>query len=128
MPLTVGGGVRTVEDARALLLAGADKISINTAAVERPGLVHRAAEKFGSQCIVVAIDAKRVAQPASRPLGDVHPRRPQATGLDAVAYAREAWRSGRAKSCSPPWTATAPSAGYDLELTRADGRCGVACR
>ena len=65
MPLTVGGGVRTVEDIRALLLAGADKVSINTAAVTRPEFVREAAEKFGSQCIVAAIDAKAVRAPAA---------------------------------------------------------------
>src|SRR6201991_367595 len=85
MPLTVGGGVRTVDDIRALLLAGADKVSINTAAVQRRELVREAAQKFGSQCIVVAIDAKRV--------GDryeifTHGGR-NATGINAVDYARE---------------------------------------
>jgi cyclase len=75
MPLTVGGGVRTVADIRKLLLAGADKVSINTAAVSNPDFVAEAADKFGNQCIVVAIDAKKVSKPG-RPLGDLHPWRP----------------------------------------------------
>jgi cyclase len=78
MPLTVGGGVRTIEDIRALLSSGADKVSINTAAVARREFVKEAAEKFGDQCIVVAIDAKKVSQAAAgKPLGNIHPRRPQ---------------------------------------------------
>ena len=85
MPLTVGGGVRTVEDIRKLLLAGADKVSINTAAVKRPEFVREAAEKFGSQCIVVAIDAKRVAEGHFEVF--THGGR-NATGIDAVDWAR----------------------------------------
>src|SRR3954453_14826862 len=85
MPLTVGGGVRVVEDIRRLLLAGADKVSINTAAVSRPDFVREGAEKFGSQCIVVAIDAKQTA-PGSWEVFTHGGRR--ATGLDAVAWAR----------------------------------------
>ena len=78
MPLTVGGGVRTVDDIRALLRSGADKVSINSAAVARREFVKEAAEKFGDQCIVVAIDAKKVSQPGeARALGDLHPWRPQ---------------------------------------------------
>ena len=106
MPLTVGGGVRSVEDIRTLLLAGADKTSINTAAVARPELVREAAEKFGSQCIVVAIDAKEAA-PGRWEVFTHGGRR--ATGLDAVAWARHGVRSARARSCSPRWTATAPA-------------------
>ena len=107
MPLTVGGGVRSVEDIRELLLAGADKVSINTAAVDRPEFVGEAAEKFGSQCIVVAVDAKSVAP---GPLRGLHPRRPAATGIDAVAWARRMadLRRGR-DPARPRWTATAPS-------------------
>jgi cyclase len=79
MPLTVGGGVRAVADIRKLLLAGADKVSINSAAaVERPDFVREAAEKFGNQCIVVAIDAKKVGRGRRGPLGNLHPWRPQA--------------------------------------------------
>jgi cyclase len=85
MPLTVGGGVRAVEDIRKLLLAGADKVSINTAAVHRPEFVREAAEKFGNQCIVVAIDAKQVA-PGKFEIFTHGGRTP--TGIDAVEWAR----------------------------------------
>src|SRR6056297_1620854 len=90
MPLTVGGGVRSIEDIRALLLAGADKVSIMTAAVKDRDFVRRAAEKFGVQCIVVAIDAKRVSAPGAPPRWDIffHGGR-NPTGIDAIAYARE---------------------------------------
>src|ERR1700759_4804142 len=90
MPLTVGGGVRTVEDIRKLLLAGADKVSINSAAVARPEFVKEAAEKYGDQCIVVAIDAKKVSgegEPARWEIFTHGGRKP--TGIDAVEYARE---------------------------------------
>src|SRR5437667_12014346 len=90
MPLTVGGGIRTIEDIRALLASGADKVSINTAAVARREFVQEAAEKFGDQCIVVAIDAKRVSKPGEGDRWDIFThggRNP--TGLDAVDYARE---------------------------------------
>jgi len=90
MPLTVGGGVRTLADIRALLQSGADKVSINTAAVHRREFVKEAAEKFGDQCIVVAIDAKKVSPPGAPERWDIFThggRNP--TGLDAVAYARE---------------------------------------
>src|SRR5271157_5862654 len=91
MPLTVGGGVRTIDDIRALLLAGADKVSIMTAAVSRRAFVKEAAEKFGDQCIVVAIDAKKVSQPGEADRWEIFThggRNP--TGIDAVDYAREA--------------------------------------
>src|SRR5262245_26830302 len=90
MPLTVGGGVRTIKDIRNLLLAGADKVSINTAAVTRRQFVAEGADKFGAQCIVVAIDAKRVSKPGEAPRWEIFThggRNP--TGLDAVDYARE---------------------------------------
>src|SRR6201996_1683681 len=90
MPLTVGGGVRTIEDIRKLLLAGADKVSINTAAVSNRAFVKEASEKFGAQCIVVAIDAKKVSgegEPARWEIFTHGGRKP--TGIDAVAYARE---------------------------------------
>src|SRR6185312_6680398 len=90
MPLTVGGGVRTVDDIRALLKSGADKVSINTAAVSNRQFVREAAEKFGDQCIVVAIDAKKVSQPGETERWEIFThggRKP--TGLDAVDYARE---------------------------------------
>src|SRR2546425_4976912 len=89
MPLTVGGGVRTVADIRALLRSGADKVSINTAAVNRRGFVKEAAEKFGDQCIVVAIDAKKVSKPGEGDRWELFThggRNP--TGLEAIAYAR----------------------------------------
>src|SRR6195256_5448768 len=90
MPLTVGGGVRAIDDIRALLGSGADKVSINTAAVQRRDFVREAAEKFGDQCIVVAIDAKRVASPGETARWEIFThggRNP--TGLDAVDYARK---------------------------------------
>src|ERR1700724_857704 len=90
MPLTVGGGIRTIEDIRALLAAGADKVSINTAAVARRGFVKEAAEKFGDQCIVVAIDAKRVAKPGEPDRWEIFThggRNP--TGIDALDFARQ---------------------------------------
>src|SRR5437870_5924943 len=92
MPLTVGGGIRSIEDIRMLLRAGADKVSLNTAALERPGVIREAAERFGSQCIVIAIDARREADaPADAPRWGVYThggRRP--AGRDAVEWAREA--------------------------------------
>jgi cyclase len=116
MPLTVGGGVRTIEDIRALLLAGADKVSINTAAVERRGIVREAAEKFGSQLVVVAIDARR------RPVGGfevfTHGGR-QATGRDVVDYAREVVAFGAGEILLTSMDRDGTKEGYDLELTRA---------
>jgi imidazole glycerol-phosphate synthase subunit HisF len=120
MPLTVGGGVRTTEDIRALLLAGADKASINSAAVADRLFVRQAAEKFGSQCVVVAIDAKRVSE-----LGDplrweifTHGgRRP--TGIDAVAYAREVAELGAGEILLTSMDRDGSMQGFDLELTRA---------
>jgi imidazole glycerol-phosphate synthase subunit HisF len=116
MPLTVGGGVRTTEDIRTLLLAGADKVSINTAAVERRAIVREAAEKFGSQLVVVAIDARRSASGSF----DVftHGGR-QATGLDAVAYAREVVALGAGEILLTSMDRDGTKEGYDLALTRA---------
>jgi len=116
MPLTVGGGVRTIDDIRRLLLAGADKVSINTAAVKRPEFVREAAEKFGSQCIVVAIDAKATG-PGKWEVFTHGGRTP--TGLDAVAWAKrmEAYGAGEILLTSMDRDGT--KAGFDVALTRA---------
>jgi cyclase len=119
MPLTVGGGVRTVADVRALLQAGADKASINTAAVERPELVAEAAERFGSQCIVVAIDARRRVGDDPSKGWEVYThggRRP--TGLDAVEWARRMTAAGAGELLLTSMDRDGTKAGYDLELTR----------
>ena len=116
MPLTVGGGVRTVEDIRTLLLAGADKVSINTAAVERRAIVREAAEKFGSQLVVVAIDARRSAAGSFEVF--THGGR-RATGLDAVFYAREVVAFGAGEILLTSMDRDGTKEGYDLELTRA---------
>jgi imidazole glycerol-phosphate synthase subunit HisF len=115
MPLTVGGGVSSVEDVRKLLLAGADKVSINTAAVREPELIRRAAEKFGSQCITVAIDAKQVAP--SRWEVFTHGGR-TATELDAVEWARRATELGAGEILLTSMDRDGSQAGYDLALTR----------
>ena len=116
MPLTVGGGVRKVEDIRRLLLAGADKVSINTAAVARPELVREAAEKFGTQCIVVAIDA-RWTGPARWEIF-THGGR-QGTGLDAVDWARRMTGLGAGELLVTSMDRDGTKEGFDLELTRA---------
>ena len=116
MPLTVGGGVRAVEDIRTLLLAGADKASINTAAVERPDLVREAAEKFGSQCIVVAIDAKQAA-PGRWEVFTHGGRR--GTGLDAVAWARRMVTLGAGEILLTSMDRDGTRQGFDIPLTRA---------
>jgi cyclase len=118
IPLTVGGGVRSVDDIRALLLAGADKVAVNTAAVAQPALVARAADRFGSQCVVVAIDAKR-READGRIWYEVMThggRRP--TGLDAVAWAREAQRLGAGEILLTSVDRDGTEEGYELELTR----------
>ncbi len=116
MPLTVGGGVRTLEDIRALLLAGADKVSINTAAVSRPEFVKEAAEKFGSQCIVAAIDAKGVG--GGRYEIFTHGGR-KATGIDAVAHAEKLVGYGAGEILLTSMDRDGVKSGYDLALTRA---------
>ena len=116
MPLTVGGGVRAIEDVRALLLAGADKVSINTAAVANPAFVAEAAEKFGTQCIVVAIDAKRVAGGGFE-IFTHGGRRP--TGIDAIQWARRMADSGAGEILLTSMDRDGTRAGFDLELTRA---------
>ncbi|HEY1363227.1 MAG TPA: imidazole glycerol phosphate synthase subunit HisF [Xanthobacteraceae bacterium] len=120
MPLTVGGGVRTLEDIRKLLAAGADKVSINTAAVARRTLVREAAEKFGDQCIVVAIDAKKVSKSSEADRWEIftHGGR-QATGLDAVEYAREVVVLGAGEILLTSMDRDGTGEGYDIALTRA---------
>ena len=116
MPLTVGGGVRQVEDIRKLLLAGADKVSINTAAIHRPEFVREAAEKFGSQCIVVAIDAKRVA-PGKFEIF-THGGR-NATGIDAVDWAKRMTDYGAGEILLTSMDRDGTRQGFNLPLTRA---------
>ena len=116
VPLTVGGGIRTLEDFRQLLRAGADKISVNSAAVKDPGLISRAAERFGSQCVVLAIDARR------RPEGSYEVvvaggRTP--TGMDAVEWARRGEALGAGEILLTSMDADGTKAGFDLEMTRA---------
>ena len=120
MPLTVGGGVRTVEDIRALLLAGADKVSIMTAAVQDRDFVRRAAEKFGTQCIVVAVDAKKVSVEGEPDRWEVftHGGR-RATRLDACAYAREVAELGAGEILLTSMDRDGTKIGYDIALTRA---------
>jgi imidazole glycerol-phosphate synthase subunit HisF len=116
MPLTVGGGVRTVEDIRKLLLAGADKVSINTAAVKTPEFVRKAAEKFGSQCIVVALDAKEVA-PGKFEIFTHGGRNP--TGIDAVAWAKRVAMFGAGEILLTSMDRDGTREGYNIPLTRA---------
>lgn len=120
MPLTVGGGVRTVEDIRALLNAGADKVSINTAAVNRREFVREAAEKFGEQCIVVAIDAKKVSAEGEPDRWEIftHGGRNR-TGIDAVEYAREVVALGAGEILLTSMDRDGTGEGFDLKLTRA---------
>src|ERR1043166_849544 len=116
MPLTVGGGVRQVEDIRRLLLAGADKVSINSAAVARPEFVREAAEKYGDQCSVVAIDARQTAP--GRWEVFTHGGR-KATGLDAVGWATRMTESGAGEILLTSMDRDGTKSGFDLELTRA---------
>ena len=120
IPLTVGGGVRTVDDIRKLLNAGADKVSINTAAVFNPDFVREAADRFGSQCIVVAIDAKRVSAEGETPRWEIFThggRKP--TGLDAVAWARKMTEMGAGELLLTSMDRDGTKIGFDLGLTRA---------
>jgi len=120
MPLTVGGGVRTIDDIRALLSSGADKVSINTAAVARRAFVKEAAEKFGDQCIVVAIDAKKVSQPSESNRWEIFThggRKP--TGLDAVDYARQVVALGAGEILLTSMDRDGTRQGFDIALTRA---------
>ena len=116
VPLTVGGGIRTVEDVQTLLRSGADKISMNSATVANPELIARAAERFGSQCVVLAIDA-RVRPDGSYEVVTAGGRTP--TGLDAVAWAREGERLGAGEILLTSMDADGTKAGFDLAMTRA---------
>jgi len=116
MPLTVGGGVRTPEDARALLLAGADKVAVNSAAVARPELVADLAERFGSQCVVASVDARRVGD-GKWEIFTHGGRRP--TGIDAVAHALRLADLGAGELLVTSMDSDGTKAGYDLALTRA---------
>ena len=120
MPLTVGGGVRKVEDIRNLLLAGADKVAINTAAVNDPAFVGEAAHKFGDQCIVVAIDAKRTSKPGERAAWQIftHGGRRE-TGVDAIAFAQDMARRGAGELLGTSMDRDGTRSGYDIELIRA---------
>ncbi|WP_306262810.1 imidazole glycerol phosphate synthase subunit HisF [Pararhizobium sp. IMCC21322] len=120
MPLTVGGGVREVADIRSLLLAGADKVSINTAAVKNPDFVREAADKFGNQCIVVAIDAKRVSGPDEPDRFEIftHGGR-EATGIDAVAFAKQVVALGAGEILLTSMDRDGTKIGYNLPLTKA---------
>jgi len=115
MPLTVGGGIRTVEDMSTMLKAGADKVSINSAAIARPELIREGAEKFGSQCIVVSIDAKKTGADQWRVF--THGGRKEA-GLDAVEWAKEAVALGAGEIVLNSIDADGTKAGYDIEITR----------
>ena len=120
MPLTVGGGVRAVDDIRKLLTCGADKVSINTAAVDRRAFVKEAAEKFGDQCIVVAIDAKKVSRPNEKDAWEIFThggRKP--TGIDAVEYAKEVVALGAGEILLTSMDRDGTKKGYDIPLTRA---------
>jgi cyclase len=120
MPVTVGGGVRTIDDIRALLRAGADKVSINTAAVANRTFVKDAAEKFGDQCIVVAIDAKKVSAPGEPERWEIFThggRKP--TGIDAIAYARDVVALGAGEILLTSMDRDGTRRGFDIALTRA---------
>jgi len=116
MPLTVGGGVRTTDDIRKLLLTGADKVSINSAAVERPDLVREAAEKFGTQCIVVAIDAKKIGSNNWEIF--THGGR-KATGIDAVEWAQRMAGFGAGEILLTSMDRDGTKSGFDIALTKA---------
>lgn len=120
IPLTVGGGIRTCEDIRTMLNAGADKVSINSAAVKNPDFVREAAERFGSQCIVVAIDAKKVSQPGEPDKWEIFThggRKP--TGLDAVEWAKKMVELGAGEILLTSMDQDGVKSGYDIGVTRA---------
>lgn len=118
IPFAVGGGVRTVEDFRAILLAGADKVAMNTTAVENPTMITDAAERVGSQCVVVAIDAKRIANGESRWQVFTHGGRTP-TGIDALAWAREVQARGAGEILLTSMDRDGTKDGFDIPLTRA---------
>jgi imidazole glycerol-phosphate synthase subunit HisF len=118
IPLTVGGGIQSLENIKDLLRAGADKVSLNSAAVNNPELIDRSSDKFGNQCIVVAIDAKRRQDPTN-PGWDVYVKGGrQNTGLDAVEWAQEVTKRGAGELLITSMDADGTKAGYDLDLTR----------
>ena len=118
IPLTVGGGIQSVETIKQLLRAGADKISLNSAAVRDPDFINRASDRFGNQCIVIAIDARRRPDP-NNPGWDVFVRGGREnTGLDAIAWAKEVAQRGAGELLITSMDADGTQAGYDLELTR----------
>ncbi len=119
IPLTVGGGLRSISDMRRMLMAGADKVSINTAAVLNPSLISESATKFGSQCIVVAVDAKRV-ESTNKPRWEVYVYSGQKpTGIDALDWAKQAVKLGAGEILLTSIDADGHRAGYDIELTHA---------
>ncbi|MFM7370610.1 MAG: imidazole glycerol phosphate synthase subunit HisF, partial [Sphaerospermopsis kisseleviana] len=119
IPLTVGGGIQTLENVKGLLRAGADKVSINSAAVRNPNLINEASDRFGNQCIVVAIDARKRVDP-NNPGWDVYVRGGREnTGIDALRWAQEVEKRGAGELLVTSMDADGTQAGYDLELTRA---------
>lgn len=119
MPLTVGGGVRTIEDINKLLHAGADKVSINTAAVSKRDFVKVASQKFGSQCIVIALDAKRVSSPKSKNKWEIFTHGGRIpTGIDAIEYAKEVVGLGAGEILLTSMDKDGTKTGFDIELTR----------
>ncbi|NWF79790.1 MAG: imidazole glycerol phosphate synthase subunit HisF [Chloroflexi bacterium] len=122
IPLTVGGGLRTVDDMYRMLRAGADKVSINTAAVLNPQLIEEGARRFGSQCIVLSVDARRVSAPGESPRWAVFTHtgaNPRPTGLDAIDWIRRGVELGAGEICINSMDADGQKSGYDLELLRA---------
>ena len=117
IPFTVGGGIRTIDDFKMILREGADKISVNSAAIDDPTLVNRAAEKFGSQCVVVAIDAKRRSDGSGWNIYK-HGGRID-TGIDAIAWAKKVWELGAGEILLTSMDCDGTKSGYDIELTKA---------
>lgn len=117
IPFTVGGGIRTIDDIRVMLAAGADKVSVNTAAVQNPGLISEGANKFGSQCIVLAVDAKRAAEPGNWEVYIHGGRTP--TGIDALEWIKHAEDLGAGEILLTSMDGDGTKDGYDIQLTRA---------